>query len=123
MPMADCNEAVKLKPDYVNALDSRGFVQLRMGKYDEAIADYNAALKLEPNKAASLYGRGMAKQRKRDYTGGIADIAAARAVKPNISAEYARYGLMPPVTDSAEAFGKATKGLGEAGEPAPPRGR
>ena len=75
---ADCNEALKLKPDYINALDSRGFVLLRMGKYDEAIADYDAALQIEPNKVASLYGRGMAKRRKGDYAGGNIDIAAAK---------------------------------------------
>ena len=63
---------MKLKPDYVNALDSRGFVRLRAGQYDNAIADYDAALKLEPNKVASLYGRGMAKRRKGDYAAGKA---------------------------------------------------
>ena len=70
-----------------------------MGRYDEAIADYDAALQIDPNKVASLYGRGMAKRRKGDYAGGNTDIAAAKAVKPNVVAEFARYGLLPPLTE------------------------
>jgi hypothetical protein len=42
----------------------------------------------------------MAKRRKGDYTAGNADIAAARAIKPNITAEFARYGLLPPSIDA-----------------------
>ena len=94
---------MKLKPDYINALDSRGFVQLRLGKYDEAIADYDAALQIDPNKVASLYGRGMAKRRKGDYAAGNIDIAAAKAKKPTVTAEFARYGLLPPLTDAVQS--------------------
>jgi tetratricopeptide (TPR) repeat protein len=102
--LGDCDEALKLKPDYINALDSRGFVQLRMGKYDEAIADYDAALLIDGKKVASLYGRGMAKRRKGDAEAGDADIAAARAMKPNVTAEFARYGLQPPLTEAGSDY-------------------
>ena len=97
--LADCNEALRLRPDFANALDSRGFVHLKAGRYDEAIADYDAALRIDPKKVASLYGRGMAKRRKQDFAGGNADIAAARALKPDVSAEFARYGISPPLSD------------------------
>ena len=75
---ADCNEALKLRPNYLTALDSRGFVLLRMGQYDAAIADYDAVLATNAGKVTSLYGRGTAKRRKGDYASGNADIAAAR---------------------------------------------
>jgi hypothetical protein len=45
----------------------------------------------------------MAKRRKGDYAGGNADIAAARAIKPDVTAEFVRYGLMPPLTDGNRA--------------------
>jgi hypothetical protein len=49
---------------------------------------------------ASLYGRGVAKRRKGDVAGGNADIAAARAIKADVAAEFARYGLQPPVNEA-----------------------
>src|SRR6185503_12799743 len=38
--LADCNEALRLMPDFVPALDSRAFLHLRGGRFQEAIADY-----------------------------------------------------------------------------------
>jgi hypothetical protein len=45
----------------------------------------------------------MAKRRKGDYTSGNIDIAAAKALKPTITAEFARYGLLPPLTDAVRS--------------------
>ena len=95
--------ALRLRPDFANALDRRGFVHLQSGRYDHAIADYDAALRLDAKKPASLYGRGMAKRRKQDVAGGNADIAAARALKPEVSMDFARYGLSPPLPDMRAA--------------------
>ena len=99
--LADCNEALKLKPDYINALDSRGFVQLRMGKYDEAIADYDAALQIDAEQGRlALRARhgeapqGRLRRRQRRHRRG-------EGLKPNVIAEFARYGLLPPLTEAA----------------------
>ena len=73
-----------------------------MGKYEASIADYDAALQIDANKVSSLYGRGMAKRRKGDYSSGNIDIAAAKAIKPAITAEFSRYGLLPPLTDAVK---------------------
>ena len=77
--LSDCNQALKLKADRADVLDTRGFVHLRLGKMDDAIKDYDAALKLDPKLAGALYGRGVAKMKKGDKAGGSADIAAAKA--------------------------------------------
>ena len=65
LALADCSAALKLKPDFAAALDSRGFVELRMNRLDAAIADYSAALAAAPNMAESLYGRGLAEAPQR----------------------------------------------------------
>jgi len=75
--LADCNEALRLKPDVAATLDSRGLTYLKMGQWDSAIDDYSSALRFDPKLASSLYGRGLAKLKKGDVTGGNADIAAA----------------------------------------------
>jgi tetratricopeptide (TPR) repeat protein len=93
LAMADCNQALQLRPGDANALDSRGLVYLKLGKFDDAIADYDAALKINPRIAASLYGRGIAKQRKGDSAGGDADVAAGKAMRASIADDFKRYGV------------------------------
>jgi tetratricopeptide (TPR) repeat protein len=91
--LADCNTALKLKPNTADFLDSRGLVYLRQGNYDKAIADYDAALLLAPKMAWSLYGRGVAKSRKGLSAEGQADIAAATALQPKIAERAASFGI------------------------------
>ena len=75
--------------------DSRGFVLLRLGRYDDAIAAYDTALKAIPTYPASLYGRGVAKRRKGDVSGSDADIQTALAANADIGGEFAAYGVTP----------------------------
>ena len=91
--LADCNAALKSRPDTAAFLDSRGLVRLRMGDLDKSIADYDAALKLQPHSAWSLYGRGLAKVREGLTTAGEADIAAATAIQPRIEDEAGKHGI------------------------------
>ncbi len=93
--MEECNAAVKLKPDQMAFIDSRGMVNLRMGKLDAAIADYDAAIKLRPDSASSLYGRGIAKKRKGMTKEANKDLAAARKLYPGVDKQYAPYGIAP----------------------------
>lgn len=92
--LADCNEALRMRPDFVPALDSRAFVHMRGGRFREAITDYDAAIKGIPLDPYSLFGRGIAKMRVGDTAGGQADIAASKAVQ-DVTAEFAAYGLTP----------------------------
>ena len=89
---ADCTKVLKLY-NVANTFENRGFIYLKRGEYDHAIADYEAGLRLDPpNKADFLYGRGLAKTKKGDASG-AADIAAAKAIKPEIAEDFAKYGL------------------------------
>jgi tetratricopeptide (TPR) repeat protein len=92
--LADCNEALKLRPDFVPALDSRAFVHMRGDRFREAMADYDAAIKGSPQNPWSLYGRGIAKLRLGDTAGAQADIAASKAVQ-DVASEFAAYGFIP----------------------------
>ena len=100
--MADCEKALILSPGRAATLDSRGFVNLRIGQIDRAIADYDAALKAEPRQAASLFGRGIAYARKGNRTQAIADLAEARRIAPKIEARFATFGVTVPAGFSAQ---------------------
>ena len=82
-----------LRPSYLDALDSRGFVKLKMAQPSNAIADYDAALRINPKHASSLYGRGIAKLRIGNTVAGNGDISAAKLSQSDIAEEFARYGV------------------------------
>ena len=56
-------------------------------------------------------------RRKGDYSSGNIDIAAAKDIKPTVTAEFSRYGLLPPPTEAVRsdfptggpAFGRSRK--------------
>jgi tetratricopeptide (TPR) repeat protein len=92
--LADCDASLKIQ-DLAATRDSRGLVDLRLGKFDDAVADYDKALLLRPNLPSSLYGRGIAKVKKGVVEEGHADIAAALAIDPKVEKEFAGYGVTP----------------------------
>lgn len=93
--LADCDAALKLKPDASAYLDSAGLVLLRLGRFDDAVARYDRALAKAPKQSASLYGRGIAKLRKGDTAAGNADVAAALKISASIASEFEEFGVKP----------------------------
>jgi len=93
--LADCNRAVRERPDAGFFRDSRGLVYLRLRNFDKAIPDYDAVLRVQPKNAWALYGRGLAKLGKGMVAEGQADIAASKAVNPRAAEEAAKRGLTP----------------------------
>lgn len=93
--LEDCNKAVSLSDGAPGAHGSRGLVELRLARYDDAIEDYDAALKKGPDGPWSLYGRGLAKLKKGRAAEGQADIDAAKAADPKIAEEAGKYGIVP----------------------------
>jgi tetratricopeptide (TPR) repeat protein len=91
--LADCDAALKIKPDAPDALDSRGFVHLRLGQFAAAKQDYDAALKARPDLPTSLYGRGVALSLAGNAAAGSRDLDAARKHDPGIDKEFAGYGV------------------------------
>lgn len=91
--LQDCDAALAKAPAVAAYLDSRAFVLLRMGRFDDAIASYDKALALEPALPASLYGRAVAWADKGNKAKSDADIAAAEAVDPDVRETFARYGV------------------------------
>lgn len=91
--LADCESSLALYPTAAQTLDSRAFVLLRLGRYEEAVAAYAEALKLRPRQAESLYGRGLAELSLQRAKEGQADVAAARAISAKVAEEFADWGL------------------------------
>jgi tetratricopeptide (TPR) repeat protein len=93
--LADCQRAVRQRPDVASVVFTRGFVYLRLNRLSEALADFEAALKIDPKHDDSLFCRGIVRRRQGDIAGGDSDIAAAKAINPEIAAQYATLGIVP----------------------------
>ena len=93
LALDDCDEAPRLRPNDPFAFDSRGFVYLKMGNFEKAIADYDQSILLGGERADSLYGRGIAKLKKGDADGGNKDIMVAMKKRPDVAEEYRGYGV------------------------------
>jgi tetratricopeptide (TPR) repeat protein len=91
--LKSCDAALAQAPGATAFLDSRGFVLLKLGRLQEAIAAYDEALKKRTLAPTSLYARGIAKQRLGDRAGGEADIAAALVMDATTKETFARYGV------------------------------
>lgn len=94
--LKDCTQLLARVPADASYLDSDGFVLLRLGRLDEAIAVYNKTLALNPYLPTSLYGRGIAYARKGDEVRAKADLAAAERINASVRADFTRYGVTPP---------------------------
>jgi tetratricopeptide (TPR) repeat protein len=93
--LADCNASLRVAPNFADAPDSRGFVNLKRGLYQKSISDYIAALLQFQGvkRASALYGHGIAKKRSGNVAGAKLDLDAARVIKPTIADEFASYGI------------------------------
>ncbi len=94
--LEDCHRAIALKPQYANALDSRGLVLLRLARYSASIQSYTAALCFDRKLASAYFGRGAAKAHLGDPTA-VADLVTARKIEPGIEARFQTYGVRFPV--------------------------
>jgi tetratricopeptide (TPR) repeat protein len=92
--LSDCNESLRINPNDVNTLDSRGFVNLKLGQLNDAIADFTAALEYNPKIPTSLYGRALAERKKGDEQSAAADMGAAKAIEPDVAQKLAKDGIM-----------------------------
>jgi tetratricopeptide (TPR) repeat protein len=87
----DCDEALRLKPGFANALDSRGLVDLKLGRNSDAIKDYSASIDKDPRSVSSLFGRALAT--RRNGGDGSIDLELATSMDANIGREFASYGV------------------------------
>jgi tetratricopeptide (TPR) repeat protein len=93
--VADCDEALRVKPGTAAYLDSRALAWLRTGQFDKAIQDATAALAADPEMVSALYARGIARRRLGNEKAGDADLAAARSASPGVVQKFNGYGIHP----------------------------
>ena len=61
----DFDQAIKINPNYPDALNNRGLAYISQGQFDRAIQDFDQVLKLDPKDADAIRNRAMAITRKK----------------------------------------------------------
>jgi tetratricopeptide (TPR) repeat protein len=90
-------QAVKLKPDYMEALNNLGTVYYARKNYRRAIHWYSRALKVAPEEArsASVYSNlGTAQFSRKEYEKATVSYQKALALDPNVFERQSSYGVL-----------------------------
>ena len=104
------SNAIKLKSDYAEAYNNRGWAKDELGKYTEAIADYDQAIRLKPDFTAAYNNRGWAKDELGKYTEAIADYDKAIRLKPDFALAFNNRGF------TKKELGKYTEAIADYDE-------
>src|SRR6266480_2481731 len=88
----DYDQAIRLKPDYFQAFNSRGVAYREKGDYDRAIQDYDQVIRLKPDHFRAFNNRGNAYEHKADYDRAIQDYDQAIRLKPDYATAFYNRG-------------------------------
>ena len=103
--IADFDEAIRLKPDFVFAFNNRGNTYYFKGHLDRAIKDYDEAIRLNPDLSEAFSNRGNIYRKQGNIDRAIMDYDKAIHLNPENAQVFADRGL------AYEKKGKLTKAL------------
>ncbi len=89
----DYTEAIRIKPDYVDAYYSRGDACQSKGDLDGAIRDFTKAISLKSDFAEAYASRANVRQHKGDLDGAIRDYTEAIQLRPDFVEAYNNRGV------------------------------
>ena len=90
----ECNRAIALAPGKAAPLNSRGLVELRMGRYQPAIADYTQSVAANVYQPSAYFGRGLARLATGQKEAGATDIRTARNGDADIDGMFVMLGVL-----------------------------
>jgi tetratricopeptide (TPR) repeat protein len=89
----DYDAAIKLNPNFGQAVFNRGNAYDEKGQYDRAIQDYNLAIELSPDYAKVFNNRGYVYDEKREYDRAIRDYDRALELNPSYAEALNNRGI------------------------------
>ncbi len=91
--IADYAEALRLRPDYMQAFYNRGHNYAALGRHDQAIADFTRAVELRPGEARVFYNRGKSYTALGQFERAIADFTRTLQLRPHDPDAYIDRGV------------------------------
>lgn len=81
--LADCTEAINLRPNNSLAYENRGLVKRRLNDLQGALQDFTIAIQIAPDSAEPFYNRGLTRQELGDTAGALQDFNQTVALNPD----------------------------------------
>jgi Mlc titration factor MtfA (ptsG expression regulator)/Tfp pilus assembly protein PilF len=91
--IAECNQAIRLHPELVEAFQGRAAALCRRGEYDQALADYTTIIEVVPDDPDAYCDRGSVYLAQGCHDQAIADFNAALRACPDYARAYYERGL------------------------------
>ncbi len=92
--LADCSEAINLRPGNGYAYGNRGLVKRQLEDFQGAIQDFTIAIQINPDNPEPYYNRGLTRQSLGDLSGAMADFNQTIKLNPNHPFVYYDRGLL-----------------------------
>lgn len=118
--LADCDQAVRLSPDYAVGFDGRGLIFLRQRKFARSVTEYSHSLELRPDRATAYFGRGLAEADLGLTRAAHDDLSFARGIDADIDGTFVMLGVLSPGCRAAEGACELPPELRAAPHPARP---
>jgi tetratricopeptide (TPR) repeat protein len=107
-----CQQLLRFKPSFFDALHLLAVVQSSLGKKDMALANYDRALKLQPDSVEALNNRGVTLQKLRLFEEALASYNRALANRPSdVEALYNRGNALKELKRFEEALASYDRAL------------
>src|SRR5438128_1059577 len=90
--LTEFDEAIRLKSNFAEAYEERGYAYLMLGRHESAIRDFNTVLRLKPNDAQTYAFRGVAYAWSGDYQMAVENLNAAIRLNPTDGLLYLQRG-------------------------------
>lgn len=71
------SRAIERYKNHALAYERRGYVNFRLGNYNDAMYDFSKSIDINPDQAEAFFGRGKVKMIKQDWKGGLEDFVMA----------------------------------------------
>jgi len=80
-----CNKILKINQEISDVIFLKGFNNLKLENFDDAISDFDKALELDSDYADAYYYRGIALLESGNFLGGVRDLNRARKRNPTLT--------------------------------------
>jgi tetratricopeptide (TPR) repeat protein len=101
--LADYEEALRLRPDFGEALNNRALIRKKRGDLTGALADLDAAARASPSSPEIYNSRGGVKRARGDLDGAVADFDAALRLRADYVHAWCNRGYTRSLRGEADA--------------------